>query len=188
MTQPIQEPSTDRALQGFAYARDQIFRRPAPVSGDTGVCANAYMFYDDFGTIPDENTVNITGYSDADASGVEIDPNPATGQFEITETGIYLVQLVILFDDTFAGDKMASINTTGGNILQDTNAWENWSSAQNLGTNIDSVTAEALLFVTSVSTDVLVGGKVRQTSGVNQTLASADFSIVRMCPYSSGFS
>lgn len=30
MTAPIQEPSTDRALQGFAYARDQLFRRPAP--------------------------------------------------------------------------------------------------------------------------------------------------------------
>lgn len=28
MTAPIQEPNTDRALQGMAYARDQIFRRP----------------------------------------------------------------------------------------------------------------------------------------------------------------
>lgn len=36
MTQPIQEPSTDRALQGFAYARDQIFRRPAPVAAAAG--------------------------------------------------------------------------------------------------------------------------------------------------------
>lgn len=35
MTQPIQEPSTDRALQGMAYARDQIFRRPAPVTSDS---------------------------------------------------------------------------------------------------------------------------------------------------------
>lgn len=33
MTAPIQEPTTDRAIQGFAYARDQIFRRPAPASG-----------------------------------------------------------------------------------------------------------------------------------------------------------
>lgn len=32
MTAPLQEPTTDRALQGFAYQRDQIFRRPAPPS------------------------------------------------------------------------------------------------------------------------------------------------------------
>lgn len=32
MTAPIQEPSTDRALQGLAYQRDQIFRRPSPAS------------------------------------------------------------------------------------------------------------------------------------------------------------
>lgn len=39
MTQPIQEPTTDRALQGFAYARDQIFRRPAPQPGNTTTSA-----------------------------------------------------------------------------------------------------------------------------------------------------
>lgn len=32
MTAPIQEPTTDRAIQGFAYQRDQLLRRPAPVS------------------------------------------------------------------------------------------------------------------------------------------------------------
>lgn len=30
MTAPIQEPSVTRALQSFAYQRDQIFRRPVP--------------------------------------------------------------------------------------------------------------------------------------------------------------
>lgn len=34
MTQPIQEPNTERALQGFAFARDQIFRRPPPRASD----------------------------------------------------------------------------------------------------------------------------------------------------------
>ena len=31
MTAPVQDPTTDRALQGLAYQRDQIFRRPAPI-------------------------------------------------------------------------------------------------------------------------------------------------------------
>lgn len=33
MTVPIQEPTTDRSLQNFAFQRDQIFRRPAPRAG-----------------------------------------------------------------------------------------------------------------------------------------------------------
>jgi hypothetical protein len=36
MTQPIQEPNTQRSLQGLAYARDQIFRRPSPVAAASG--------------------------------------------------------------------------------------------------------------------------------------------------------
>lgn len=41
MTAPIQEPSTDRALQGFAYQRDQLLRRPsAPFQGQ--VIGEAY--------------------------------------------------------------------------------------------------------------------------------------------------
>lgn len=46
MTQPIQEPTTDRALQGFAYARDQIFRRPSQFSTDVPWARIARQFAD----------------------------------------------------------------------------------------------------------------------------------------------
>lgn len=153
---------------------------PIPCLDNTPVYA--YMFYDSFGSIATDSTTNITGYtSGVGTAGITRDLT--NGKFELEQTGIYVVQLVTTWDNTFAGDKLASINTTGGNVLQDTNAWENWSSAQNLGTNLDIVTAEALIFVTSVSTDVLVQGKVRQTSGASRTLASVDFSVVRVSAY-----
>lgn len=41
MTQPIQEPSTDRALQGVAYQRDQLLRRPAPTAAASTTSAYA---------------------------------------------------------------------------------------------------------------------------------------------------
>jgi hypothetical protein len=31
VTAPIQDPTTDRALQGLAYQRDQVVRRPKPI-------------------------------------------------------------------------------------------------------------------------------------------------------------
>lgn len=46
MTQPIQEPSTDKALQGMAYARDQIFRRPPPLGGGPVQVLRAYRALD----------------------------------------------------------------------------------------------------------------------------------------------
>ena len=170
-------------MSGLGYGSRQLFRRPAPVS-DAGGCDWAYMFWDNGMTVTDENTQNITGYTTSYVVGDSINPDEGTGKFEIEATGLYLVQLVTLWTDTFAGGKMARIAQTGGNTIQDTNYWQQWVSEQDLGTNVDMVTCEALIFVDSVSTDVLIQGSVRQTSGVSQDLASADFSIVRLCSVS----
>lgn len=44
MTQPIQEPSDQRALQGFAYQRDQLLRRPSLSGGCTIEYFRAVMY------------------------------------------------------------------------------------------------------------------------------------------------
>lgn len=156
-----------------------MLRRPAPVG--ESACDQAYMFWDNGMTVTDENTQNITGYSTS-VAGTGINPDEGTGKFEIEATGMYIVQLVTLWSNTFAGGKMARIAWSGGNVIQDTNYTQVWVSEQDLGTNVDAVVVQAMLFVTNVSTDVLVQGSVRQTSGVSQDLASADFSIAKFCP------
>lgn len=60
MTQPVQEPTTDRALQGFAYARDQIFRRPAPPASDDRPWARVSKPFEDGTFYPDQTINNNT--------------------------------------------------------------------------------------------------------------------------------
>ncbi len=68
MTQPVQEPTTDRALQGFAYARDQIFRRPAPQPVGDYSCA----YFDEYGYEGDGSLITTNTWTEV-AGGTDPD-------------------------------------------------------------------------------------------------------------------
>lgn len=46
MTQPIQEPTTQRSISQGKWGENQLFRRPAPPSGAGIACLRAYRFSD----------------------------------------------------------------------------------------------------------------------------------------------
>lgn len=115
MTAPIQEPSTDRALQGFAYARDQIFRRPAPVG--VGVLPVFRAMQENITT-----TVEASGGTYAEMVWDCWD-NCAPDVFEetfnmngdlltcrILEAGVYAITVRIVLDDVWTGNFRIIIN------------------------------------------------------------------------------
>lgn len=108
MTQPIQEPSTARALQGMAYARDQIFRRPSPMGQSTlwwsmitdgfAEC-NTDVTYLLGGQYYGTNDLDETYYSYTQRSAT-YPGSGATPYFTVTvnETGIYLLDATGAWD------------------------------------------------------------------------------------------
>lgn len=183
MTQPIQEPNLHRGLARSTWNENQLFRRPSPTFEATE-CDRAYMQAVDFQTIASATTTNVTDYdATLSVTGSFINTDEANGQFEISATGIYFAQLVIIYDTIFTQGKMARIQTSGGNVLQGSQYWTQWVSEDDPGLNVDMVTCEALIFVTLVSTDVVLQGVTRQESGGPQDILEADFSIVKICNY-----
>ena len=87
MTAPIQEPTSDRALQNFAFQRDQIFRRPAPVGGESLI--PFFHAYQDshFLTIDDDDETNLT---------FDTWNNYDTSVFDATVTGGLLDAVILL--------------------------------------------------------------------------------------------
>lgn len=181
MTQPIQEPSLSRTDSAMGYGQRQLFRRPSPVTAG-GACDRGYMFNGEGPTIPDDTFTNIEDYSDG-LNGFVIDCNLVDGEFEISATGIYLVQIVIVYLNTFAGGKAARIQIATTGVLQDTNYWQNWVSEQDTTVNADQVCAEALIFCTNVDDPLRIQGATKQLSGGPEDLVTVDFSVVRLCDF-----
>lgn len=143
----------------------------------------AYMQQSAGQTIATASTTNLTNYaSAASVDDTDITTDETNGRFQIAISGIYLAQVVVLWDSAFTGGKMARIQTAGGNTIQDTNSWTQWVSEQDAGTNTDQVTAEAVFFLNSVSSPT-VQAAVRQLSGSNKNVLTVDFSIVRLGDY-----
>lgn len=183
MTQPIQEPGTStRTDAKSTWATNQLFRRPAPVSG--GECDRAYMQAVDFQTIANNTTTVLTDYDpDLSVTGVDIATDETPGEFSVTATGIYLAQLMVLYVNSFNAAKFARIQLLGGEVLQGTNYWTNWVSEDDPGLNVDQVVVQALIFIVGVSTAVEIAGATRQESGISQDVLEVDFSIVKICDY-----
>lgn len=186
MSRPIYEPSLARADQALAWGSRQLFRRPAP-SSEANI-DSAYMLWNEFEEIDSGGGVtNLENYL-LGVDGQTIFPNLIEGRFDITLTGVYLVQAVHMWIDSFVGDKMARIQSIVTNAIQDTTYWEAWASnAGNSPNGVDMVTVEALVFVDNIVG--LVEGfdsKVFQDSGSPQTLAAVDFSCVRLGDFING--
>lgn len=182
MTPPVQEPSTQRKLGRFGLGIDQLLRRPAPTQTAGFVMEGAYMVRNVDLTVTTATTTNVTGYSTGGESidSASIATNETTGQFVISAVGLYLVQLITVWATAFASPKMARLVVAGGNVVQDTQAFTTWTGEADTGLGTDLLNAEALFFVTSITTDVTVIASVRQESGINKDLDQCQMSCVRL--------
>lgn len=98
MTQPIQEPSHDRAMQGANWGVRQLFRRPAQSSGGTGDFIRLFSWnYWTSNTIPTStwryvaNSTNESFYEEDVASGMEGAGDCSTGIISLADQAEYLI-------------------------------------------------------------------------------------------------
>jgi hypothetical protein len=140
MTAPVQEPSTDRALQAFAYQRDQIFRRPAPAAGASNISATAVA---DSRSLANTGALalqfryiftNDASFSYAVTSGGS--PNRAT-YLTISQTGFYMAHFVAYWNTNFtAGDNpfiqpsCYFVDTATPDVLVNSDGLEAWDDTQ----------------------------------------------------------
>jgi hypothetical protein len=140
MTAPVQEPSTDRALQAFAYQRDQIFRRPAPAAGASNISAVALA---DFRSLANSGALalqfryiytNDDSFSYAVTSGGS--PNRAK-YVTISKTGYYMAHFVAFWDTDFTvGDSpfiqpsCYFVDLASADVLVNSDGGEAWDDTQ----------------------------------------------------------
>lgn len=146
MTQPIQEPSTDRALQAFAYARDQIFRRPPPLGSNPHQTFRAYRAL---------SPVSISGAGARNQILFDIWENCNTDIFDDVLSGdnlmrvdclipgIYTVCWGVLYD--------VNLTDTSGMCLEDTDPvfgpLEYWTLHGRMGNGVDTFQSGSVMTI-----------------------------------------
>lgn len=121
MTAPIQEPTNERALQGLAYARDQIFRRPAPVGGGVNETA-AYFGWqpDSTGSVSSNTWTDVGAIGSALATYVSTENNTnysvnfGTCVIEWTVSSVIYVIGQVRFADTLSAGNVVGVRLQFG--------------------------------------------------------------------------
>lgn len=107
MTQPIQEPTDQRAIAGMGWAQSQLARRPPIVNASLQPNFFCSMDMGDIGTIPSGAWTSVVvnnGYDEADTSDPDnagFSPDLATGCIQ-AGPGYFLAQAYARPNDTYA--------------------------------------------------------------------------------------
>lgn len=185
MTAPIQEPSTDRALQGFAFARDQIQRRPA-LTATGGVNESAGFFgwtpdgtglvsnttWTDIGTIGSALATYVTLQNNTDYS-----VNFNTCQIDWTVSSVIYVMGQIRFANNLAAGVRVGVRLEFGGGVGATDVM-NLHEVPGGSPGTSNYFFDVHAWTYGVGNVRLF---VYQDSGVSQTFESADLSCMTVC-------
>jgi len=111
VTAPVFEPTPERTDAGLAYGDQQLFRRPAPISGSSLELPYAVMEWTAGGNVPDDAKTAIESIAPWDDGyinqpGLDMLPQPFAfdfnnGKITFNSSGLYHAELMVQWADTF---------------------------------------------------------------------------------------
>lgn len=179
MTRPLVEPSTEKEVALLDWRAGALERRVIE-SADAGIDSAVYMEFINK-TIGTGAMTNLTGGTVGQeiVKGDAMTVDNTSGEVTFLEDGIYLAFLNVLWFDTFAFAKYSKLTWVGGGAIQDNSWQQDVISETDTTTNTDSVSTQSIKFVSIGGTDY-VAGSVRQDSGTDRDIQTADFTVVQL--------
>lgn len=183
MTAPIQEPSTDRALQGFAYARDQIFRRPQA----SNCCDYPYVFRKmDSGQTIGPGNIEVIVFDDDDFSQAAGFFTPGdTQSFDIEGPGVFDFLGAGFWDAPFNSKTMFQVQCNAFGNFPSQLGWGGFYS--DAGVNLDQGQAFFIHFQARVDSGTSATSlAISQANAAGQLLVQAFFRVAYIAEWTPG--
>jgi hypothetical protein len=176
MTQPVQEPTTERDIGGLGWRTAQLARRPSLFS--TITVDYALLAIPDGQTISSGSLDVITDYNRSAVAGTALSVNAATGLITINEEGIYDVHTWALMDNVGAWDIVEGPVFQGGQDYQDIG---NGLDTHRPNANYPDVQHKTTFFVADLPQSVNL--QVFHNRGSSDDLVNGGLTVVRIAPY-----